>query len=112
MSQVGPIPDSPTELRPQVLYRVDGGHAHFATWRLANGHEALALFTTEATAGQYRGDLADASAWTIYQPPRDKLVEVLKTCHAAGIRYAALDPLAGSAKTLFDIPQVLAAANR
>jgi hypothetical protein len=101
---------SPIELLPQLLYRVDGEVARFATWELTDGHEALALFTSVEAATAYRNDLTEAGAWNIYQPPRDKLIEVLQACRATGILYAALDPVGGSAKTLFDIPQVLAAA--
>jgi hypothetical protein len=103
-----PLPPR-SELEPQLLYRIDGDEARFATWRLADGHEALALFTTAELATSYRGDLSDAASWTTFQPPRDKLIEILQACRAAGILYAALDPLGGSAKSLFDIPQVLAA---
>jgi hypothetical protein len=98
-----------SEIEPQLLYRVDGGEARFATWRLTDGHEALALFSATEAATKYRAELSDASSWTTYQPPRDKLIEILRACRAAGILYAALDPIDGSARTLFDIPQVLAA---
>jgi hypothetical protein len=104
-------PASPTELNPQLLYRIDGDSARFATWGVTDGHEALALFTTADAAEKYRVDLADATGWTRFQPDRDKLVEILQACRAAGILYAALDPLGGSARTLFDIPQVLGAAS-
>jgi hypothetical protein len=97
------------ELHPQLLYRVDGDEARFATWELTDGHEALALFTTVEAATKYRGDLAGPATWNIYQPPREKLIEILQACRSSGILYAALDPLGGNAKTLFDIPQVLAA---
>ena len=99
-----------TELHPQLLYRIDAEQAQFATWRLNEGHEALALFTTGETAERYRSELADAQAWSVYQPARDKLIDVLQACRDAGIVYAALDPIDGHAKTLFDIPRVLAAA--
>ena len=102
---------SPTDLLPHLLYRIDGQAARFATWELTDGHEALALFTTAEAATKYRDDLAEAAAWNFYQPPRDKLIEILQSCQAAGILYAALDPVGGSAKTLFDIPQVLAAVS-
>jgi len=102
---------TPTELHPQLLYRLDEDQARFATWRLTEGHEALALFTAAEGAEKYRAVLSDATGWMAYQPPRDKLIEILRACHAAGIRYAALDPIGGSAKTLFDIPHVLAAAD-
>jgi len=101
---------TPSELHPHLLYRVDAGQARFATWGLTDGHEALAMFTTAEAAAKYGGDLAEPAAWTSYEPPRDKLVEILAACRAAGILYAALDPIGGNAKTLFDIPQVLAAA--
>ena len=102
--------DAGHELHPQLLYRVDGDQARFATWGLTDGHEALALFTSVEAATKYRDDLAESSTWNIFQPPRDQLIEILQACRNAGILYAALDPLGGNAKTLFDIPQVLTAA--
>jgi hypothetical protein len=100
----------PSELHPQLLYRIDGDQARFATWQLTDGHEALALFTTPDAANKYSADLIPPQDWTVFQPPRDKLIEILQACRSAGILYAALDPLGGSAKTMFDIPRVLAAA--
>ena len=102
---------SSTELHPHLLYREDAGQARFATWGLTDGHEALALFTTADSANKYRADLGDPAAWTSYEPPRDTLIEILAACRAAGILYAALDPIGGNARTLFDIPKVLAAAS-
>jgi hypothetical protein len=100
------------ELHPHVLYRTEGHIAHFATWRLSEGHEALALFTTVDGAKKYRDDLPESQSWTLYEPPREKLIEILAACRASGILYAALDPIGGSAKALFDIPRVLAAAEQ
>jgi hypothetical protein len=99
------------ELHPNLLYRIDGDQARFATWRLNEGHESLALFTTRETAERYASEVESAPGWTIYEPPREKLIEILRGCREAGILYAALDPVNGSAKTLFDIPQVLMAAH-
>lgn len=99
------------DLVPQLLYRVEAEQARFATWGLSDGHEALAIFTTPETAKQYCTDLANADTWTVYQPPRDQLIEILRACRASGILYAALDPIGGNAKTLFDIPRVLAAVH-
>jgi hypothetical protein len=102
---------SPTDLLPHLLYRIEELQARFATWRMNEGHESLAIFTTGDAATKYGADLADApGCWTIYQPPREKLLEILRACRSAGILYAALDPIGGNAKTLFDIPRVLAAA--
>ena len=109
MSELLSPSDAGHELQPQLLYRVDGDEARFATWELTDGHEALAVFTTVEAATKYRGDLPEAAVWTIYQPPREKLIEILQACRTSGILYAALDPLGGNAKTLFDIPRVLAA---
>lgn len=100
---------STTDLVPHLLYRIEADQVRFATWRLTDGHEALAIFTTLDVALKYRADLADSSGWTAYQPPREKLVEILRACRGTGILYAALDPLDGNAKTLFDIPQILEA---
>ncbi|SRR6266436_8741675 len=99
-----------SELQPQLLYRIDADQARFATWRLSEGHEVLALFTNRETAANYLAELENSTGWAVYEPPREKLIEVLRGCQQAGIFYAALDPLGGNAKTLFDIPQVLIAA--
>ena len=98
------------ELLPHLLYRAEGDQARFATWALSDGHEALAVFTTAATAESYRAELDAPDLWSIFQPPRPQLLEILELSTRAGILYAALDPIGGNAKTLFDIPQVLAAA--
>jgi len=105
-------PGLSNEIHPHLLYREDAGQARFATWRVNEGHEALAMFTTSEAAAKYGADLAESAAWTGYEPPRDKLIEILAACRVAGILYAALDPIDGNAKTLFDIPHVLAAARR
>lgn len=106
------LPDSPDELHPHLLYRTDSGSAAFATWRLEGGPEALALFTTADAALKYQAELADPGSWTLYQPPRDRLVSIFDACLKADIRQAALDPLVGGARTLFDIGQIVAAAKR
>ena len=77
---------------------------------MTEGHEALAIFTSADSATAYRAALSDGDGWTIFQPPREKIIDILAACRAIGILYAALDPVGGTAKTLFDIPQVLRAA--
>ena len=37
------------ELQPQLLYRVDGEQARFATWGLTDGHEASAASTSPSS---------------------------------------------------------------
>jgi hypothetical protein len=77
---------------------------------MIEGHEALAIFTTAETAAAYLPELHSSSDWITHQPARGKFIEILSACRDAGILYAALDPIDGKAKTLFDIPRVLAAA--
>jgi hypothetical protein len=103
-------PDLPNELHPQLLYRRSNEQAQFATWRLNTGHESLALFSTSDIAEKYRAALPESADWSLFEPSRDKLIDILQACRATGILYAALDPHDGAAKTLFDIPQVLSAA--
>ena len=102
---------SAQDLHPHLLYRRDGQEARFATWRIAEGHETLALFTTEESAKKYTQELTESSHWLMFQPTRDKLLDILHACRSAGILYASLDPSGGSAKTLFDIPRVIASAS-
>ena len=107
-----PLPASADELHPHLLYSTEAGHAAFATWRLADGRESLVIFTTAEAAEKYRCELTGPQSWTVYQPPRDKLVAIFSASLSAGIRIAALDPVDGGARTLFDIPQVVAAAGQ
>jgi hypothetical protein len=102
--------DAAEDLRPHLLYRSEEDKAHFAIWRLEGGPQALAIFTTAETAAKYRAELDDPTAWTAYQPPRATLLEILTACLPEGIGLAALDPASGSARTLFDLAQVVAAA--
>jgi len=101
---------SSTDLLPHLLYRVEEQQARFATWRMTEGHEALAIFSTGETAAAYCEELANSHGWITHQPPRQQFVDILAACRDTGILYAALDPIGGRAKTLFDIPRVLAAA--
>lgn len=105
-----PLSTAPEELQPHLLYRRDAGQASFATWRLAGGQEALALFATADAAAKYRDQLPDADAWQLYQPPRNTLLEILTTCLGVKIELAALNPSADGALTLFDVAQVVSAA--
>jgi hypothetical protein len=112
MSNLLNDPASLDELHPHLLFRAEAGQAHFATWRLADGQEALAIFTTADAAGKYQAELPARTDHKDFQPPREKLLTIFGDCLAAGIRIAALDPLAGGARTLFDLSQVVAAAGQ
>ena len=112
MDSPSPLAGSAEELHPHLLYRNVGGQAEFATWRLNDGPEALALFTTREAADKYLSELPAAASYTLFQPPREKLVAIFQACLAANIRVAALDPQAGGARTLFDLAQIVAAADQ
>lgn len=111
MSTIQPGPPSSDELHPHLLYRTAGGQAEFATWRLEGSQEALALFTTAEAASKYQAELPAPAAYTLFQPPRDRLVTIFQACLAANMRIAALDPQVGGARTLFDLAQIVAAAD-
>lgn len=110
MSTLPTVSVTEDELHPHLLYRTIDGQAEFATWRLQGGQEALALFTTAEVAGKYLLELPTASSYTLFQPPREKLVAIFQACLAANVRIAALDPQAGGARTLFDLNQIVMAA--
>jgi len=107
MTRSSPLPATATDFSPHLLYYLDTDQARFATWRLAEGHETLALFTSEESAKKYALELTEPAHWLVHQPCRDKLLTILHACRSTGILYAALDPQSGSAKTLFDIPRIL-----
>jgi hypothetical protein len=110
MNPQSTLPGGAEELTPHLLYRTSTDRAEFATWRLAEGHEALVLFSTAEAARKYQAELPAAASYTLFQPPRDKLIAIFDASLAAGIRVAALDPLTGGARTLFDLGQIVAAA--
>jgi len=95
------------EFYPFIVYLVDGQKVEFAMWRLAEGHDALALFLTEEKATAYRTSVKPDGEWKVYQPQREALKEMLTECFAAGVRYAVLDPNESEARTVFDLKQVI-----
>lgn len=95
------------EIYPFVIYRVDGQKVEFAMWRLAEGHDALALFLTDDNATTYQSAAKLEGEWKVYQPDRKALKEVLTECHTAGVRFAVLDPTGTEARTVFDLEQVI-----
>lgn len=98
-----------TSIQPLLLYRVVDGSANFATWKMETGHEAVALFTSPENATVYRSELGKTSSdWHELQPQADALLSILRASVESGILYAVLDPLTGSARTLFDLPRILA----
>lgn len=95
------------EIKPFVVYRIDGSQMECALWQLANGQKALAIFTSGDAATSYKGSANLGAEWKIFSPPRDSLLQMLKGCHEAGIGYAVLDPDLAKAKRIFNIHEIL-----
>jgi hypothetical protein len=100
------------ELEPYVIYRLDQQQASFATWRLEQGHEALALFLSAESAAAYQAAAQLNADWTIMRAGREQLIQILSGCQQSDIRFAVLDPNSQQAKRIFDIPKVLEEARR
>jgi hypothetical protein len=99
------------EIEPYLVYRLVDGQMECALWALADGQQALALFLSEQTAGGYQQAAALDSAWRVFCPARNDLVEILRQCQASGIRLAVLDPDHEKARRIFDLTEVLLAAD-
>jgi hypothetical protein len=98
------------EIQPYLLYRINGDQLECTIWKLRDGEKAVALFLTAETAGAYHKTAHLGPEWKLFQPGKEALLQLLGACHGAGIHYAVLDPDATQAKRIFDLGQVLAAA--
>lgn len=98
------------EIQPYVVYRIDGEQMECALWQFKDGQKALALFLSGDAATTYRASASLGDEWKIFCPAKDALLQMLKSCHAAGIGYAVLDPDQEKAKRIFHIPKILRAA--
>jgi hypothetical protein len=85
-----------------VLWQMTAGAAGDAT-------TALALFSSEERARDYATAHVSA-AWQLIQPPRTPLLQLLINSYRAGIVHAVLDPDGESARTVFQLQDVLRAA--
>jgi hypothetical protein len=79
-------------------------------WRLTSGERALCVFETAEAAQVYRQAAGLEDGWMVLHPTRVALLELLRATHAAGVRYAVLDPDREKARSIFDLSAVLAAA--
>jgi len=102
-----PVPTIRDEIEPFIVFRIVDGHAECATWQIAGGDKALALFLTEGAATAYGANLGEG--WRVARPPRAGLLELLRAGAATGVSFAALDPDRDKAKRVFDLREVLAA---
>jgi hypothetical protein len=102
----------PEEIQPYIIYRLTEGQLECALWQISGGPKALALFLSGDAAAVYRqsGQLDDK--WHIFRPERPALLELLKACFQAEIRYAVLDPDPQKAKRVFSIEEILTAVGK
>jgi len=94
------------ELEPHVIYLNDPVQPRCATWRLSQGHEALALFTSSEAASAYQTAHLNGN-WQVFRPGRTALLSLLRASEAQGVLYAVLDPAGETARRIFDVPLVL-----
>ncbi len=95
------------EIQPFVVYRIDGDQMECALWQLKDGQMALALFLSGDAATTYRASANLGAEWKIFCPAKNALLQMLKECQGAGIRYAVLDPDFEKAKRIFSIHEIL-----
>lgn len=98
------------EIQPYLVYRNSGRQVECALWALDSGPKSLALFLTAETAGRYLDTAGLRPAWKSFRPPKAELLKILEHCLQVGIEYAVLEPDNDEARRLFDLRQVLAAA--
>jgi hypothetical protein len=95
------------EIKPYVVYRIDGDQMECALWQLQDGQKALALFLSGDAATSYREFTHLGPEWKLFSPAKEALHEMLKSCFQAGIAYAVLDPDLEKAKRIFSIKEIL-----
>jgi hypothetical protein len=108
-----PTPPAMDELQPYILYRLDtAGQFECAVWEIKDGPKALALFLTDEKAVNYRTAGQLDAQWQVFRPQRAALLELLKACYQADVKYAVLDPTPEKAKRVFSIGDILAAVGQ
>ena len=95
------------DIEPYLVYRIEGDQMLCAVWTLKEGPKALALFLSGDSATAYRERANLREEWNVFRPAKNDLLEILKACCQAGIRYAVLDPDLLTAKRIFDIQEIL-----
>lgn len=90
------------QLEPWILLSQENP----ACWRLEDGREAIALFSSEDAARRY-AIAAELDASDCIQPPPTALVRILVQCVEADISTGVLDPQGSTARRVFDLREVL-----
>ena len=98
------------ELQPWIVVLDGPAEQSLAMWRLAESDQpALALFTTAALAERYALQNANA-AWSVQQPARPALLQIMIACFQQRVELAVLDPDQATARRIFNLRDVLRAA--
>ena len=98
------------DLIPLLIFKTESGQAEFAQWRTQAGETALAIFQDRTKAETFSQLSSLSEAWMVMQPALPLLQSIFKAMLQAGIKYAVLDPDEKSAKTVYNIAEVIAAA--
>jgi hypothetical protein len=100
------------EINPYLVYRLSGEQMECAIWTLNEGQQALALFLSQESAEAYVSATGLGEAWKFFCPARIDLLQIIKQSTTTGIFVAVLDPDDKQAKRLFDLRQIVSAADR
>jgi len=98
------------EIQPYLVYRRSGRQVECALWALDTGSKSLALFLTAEGADRYLDTAGLRPAWKAFRPAKAELLKILEHCLQVGVEHAVLEPDNDTARRLFDLRQVLAAA--
>ncbi|MEY4612321.1 MAG: hypothetical protein RL179_294 [Planctomycetota bacterium] len=98
------------DLIPFLIFKAESGQAEFAQWRTEAGDAALALFQDRAKAEAFCKISSLSEVWVVVQPALPMLQSIFKAMIQAGIQHAVLDPDEKSARTVYKLAEVVAAA--
>lgn len=95
---------------PFLIFRTDKHNAEFAQWRTASGETAIAIFQDKPKAAKFLELASLGKDWQVFQPALPLLHSIFQSMLQSGVQWAVLDPDAQSAKSLFNLKEVVEAA--
>jgi hypothetical protein len=100
------------ELEPWLIVLGDDQHGTLAMWRVSETEQpALALFSSAELAEGY-ANAHHSGAWHVTQPQRTALLRLMIECYQQQVTLAVLDPTQGTARSIFNLRDVLRAARQ
>lgn len=99
------------DLIPFLIFKTESGQVEFAQWRTQGGDAALAVFQDRAKAEAFIQVSSLSDAWMVMQPALPMLQSIFKAMIQAGVLFAVLDPDDKSARTVYNLVEVVAAAD-